>query len=148
MDPRFRHHRNRENIMQIRKLGQLSYVNSLPIYIFQMQSLKDRELIIIADNGFPENFKVEFKFIEVNYIACFTSFNNMQFRILTKQENPLPYWDPIDTLFCFEEFASYLSKEPERYFITAQNLEISVHYQDSLDYGIEHLLEPIVKNNE
>lgn len=131
--------------MLIRKIAHTLDVNRLNMDMFQIYSVKDQEMVLWADDGYPEFFRVELKFSGLEYLACPVYFHQGQLRVAAKQEPSLSKKYSNATIFCFE--ADPVGGKFERYFIVARDLGITVHFGGTnLDF-IEDLLEPLEKSN-
>jgi hypothetical protein len=128
--------------MAIRKSSEITDVNKLGMYDFYLITANgyDETVLISDDRGYPQYYRVELQFFDVEYIACAPTFGNMgtfQFRQATEQEAATIYEGyleyPPQMVYCFEEDLFRWNPMPKRkahkFFIVASRVEITIHYE-------------------
>lgn len=86
-----------------------------------------QNLVVQANDGYPDHFGAELRFVNVRYIACASFFLFVTLRLASLQEFPLANSYPGYNIYCFE--GEQLPNKPRvRYYIVAKDVEIAVHY--------------------
>lgn len=135
--------------MAIRKSSEITDVNKLGMYDFYLESANgyDETVLIRGDRGYPQYYRVELHFFDVEYLACAPSFDDTyRFRPATEQEATTVYKDylenPHRAVYCFEEDLSQWSPMPQRkahtFFIVASRVEVTIYYDAE---NAHHLLK-------
>jgi len=119
---------------------------------YYLNTLEEEELtfLIIGDDGFPNYYRVEIRFIHTSYICCPTSFTNeFSFRKATEEE-ALPIRELLRTqvnVFCLERHHAYyrgfdgtsIEVMPFKCFIAAMSVEITIYFGGDMEGFLKRL---------
>ena len=127
--------------METRTFFDIDISNLFAMQYYTLSALEpDLTFLIVGDNGFPDYYRVEIRFIHTGYISCPTVFTNaFSFRRATEEE-ALPIQGLLKTqevnVFCLERHRAYditrdgtrLEVIPYKCFISAVSVEITLYF--------------------
>ena len=141
--------------METRTFYDIDMANKFATLDYHISALEEAEntFVIVGDNGYPNYYRVEIRFIDTSYICCPTYFTNeFSFRRATEEE-ALPIRELMRTqvnVFCLERrhhFATgyggiRIEVKPFKCFFAAESVEITVYFGGDMEdflkgYGIE-----------
>ena len=132
--------------METRTFFDIDMANKFAMQDYMISALEEAELtfVIVGDNGFPDYYRVEIRFIDTSYICCPTSFTNaFSFRRATEEE-ALPIRELLSdqvNVFCLERHHTYyrafdgtrIEVMPFQCFIAAESVEITLYFGGDME---------------
>lgn len=142
--------------MESRTFYDIDMANKFTALDYQIGAFEEEQyaFVFVGDDGYPNYYRVEIRFIATNYICCPTYFaNEFSFRKATNEE-ALPIRELIRSdqlnVFCLERPHHYftgssgirIEVKPFKCFIAAKSVEITVYFGGDMKdflkrYGIE-----------
>ena len=142
--------------METRTFYDIDMANKFTALDYEIRALEDERyaFVIVGDDGYPNYYRVEIRFIHTSYICCPTYFSKGFFFRKATEEEALPIRElmRMDQLnvFCLEQrhhFATGYSGirievKPFKCFFAAESVEITVYFGGDMEdflkgYGIE-----------
>lgn len=138
--------------METRTYFDIDMANKFAMLDYYLSALEEAEdtFLIVGDNGFPDYYRVEIRFIATSYICCPTYFTNaFSFRRATKEE-ALPIRELLRSqvnVFCLERRHQYvpafdgtrIEVMPFKCFIAAISVEITVYFGGDMESFLKEL---------
>ena len=118
--------------METRRYKNLDTFNSFKMQEFRLVRLEHGEnsslnLVFQADDGYPEHFGAEIRFLAMKYLACAHNFMFATLRLASVQEFSPAKRYQRNIIYCFE--GEQIPRQPrEQYYIIAKDVEITIHY--------------------
>ena len=136
--------------MQTKKFTDIDIVNRAGLRYYHMAIHETDNLIIMGDNGYPNYYRMEIRFIAVKYLACVFCIDDIYFwRIASPEETKtvlsafstslFPERDSHVVVYCLEEIGQSSQRKTRKFFIAARAVEIIAHY----DANNPHHLGPL-----
>lgn len=136
----------RRRAVETRTFVDIDMANRFAMQDYSLSALEEAEntFVVVGDNGFPEYYRVEIRFIDTSYICCPTYFTNaFSFRRATEEE-ALPIRELMRdqvNVFCLERHRSYdvtrdgtrLEVKPFKCFIAARSVEITLYFGGDME---------------
>jgi hypothetical protein len=126
--------------MQTKKFTDIDIVNRVRMRYYYLNMPDSDELCISGNNGYPEYYRMEIFFEEVEYIACGLYIDeSYQWRLASPEERKsmleafAEFPDVEESyshtiVYCLEEMFPPLGKGPRKYFVAAHSVEIVLYY--------------------
>lgn len=132
--------------METRTFFDIDIVNRFALQYYTLSALEAEDtFLIVGDNGFPDYFRLEIRFLHTGYISCPTGFTNaFSFRRATEEE-ALPIWGLLRVqginVFCIERHRDYsIARDgtraeiiPYKCFIAAESVEITLYFGGDME---------------
>jgi hypothetical protein len=128
--------KDKSSLMESKIITDISVFNALGMNEFEIISFNkdDDSLVIRAHSGSPHLFWAELIFHWTGYIACPTCFFDVHLRLARPEEIlQIGPHKNSSQLFCFEDLLEASTETPDRFFVAANSVQITVYY------GGEHL---------
>jgi hypothetical protein len=133
--------------VETRTFFDIDVANKFDMQYYNLSSMEEEEtnFLIIGDNGFPDYYRVEIRFIDTSYICCPTFFTNVfSYRRATEDEaQPIReiLSNEIVNVFCLERPHHYftgasgtrIEVKPFKCFIAARSVEITVYFGGDME---------------
>lgn len=126
--------------MQTKKFTDIDIVNRVGTRYYFLAMPDSDELCISGNNGYPEYYRIEIFFKEVEYIACGLYIDEAyHWRIASPEERKsvleaFAEFPDVEKsyrhtiVYCIEESGQPSYVKPRKYFIAAHSVEIILHY--------------------
>ena len=121
--------------LQMAKFPDIDIVNRTKMFYYTLSVPPYTDQFLIEGNmGFPYYYRIEIRFIDVEYLACaFYLDETYAWRKATPEEAQAVFSMFSDgesraTVYCLEEISRPHQRVPRKYFIVAHAVEITVYY--------------------